>query len=131
MNAEQAVRTAIGQALRDDAALSMGVNGVRFGASGRVTTPHVSIGDMIAVDWGTKSAAGREVRCAVTIRDMGETPARLESLMALAEAAIDAMPRDLPGWQVASLVFLRSRIGRDGPSGWIGVVDYRVRVLEV
>lgn len=131
MNAEQAVRTAMGQALQGDADLRAGVNGVRFGASGRVTPPHVSIGDMIAVDWGTKTAAGREIRCAVTIRALGETPDRLEGLMMLAEGAVEAMPRDLPGWRVASLTFLRSRIGRDGANGWIGMVEYRVRAMEV
>jgi len=129
MTAEQAVRASLAAALRGHAGLRAGLNAVLDGAGGRATAPYAVIGDLLAADWGTKTAAGRELRCAVTIRDAAETPARLEGLMALAGEAIEAMARGRGGWRVASLAFVRSRIGRDGANGWMGVVDYRVRVL--
>ena len=131
MTAEQAVRAAFGAALR--AGLGGRVNAVLEGAGGRTTAPWATIGDVLAIDWGTKTAAGRELRVTVTIRDSAETPARLEGLMALAEDAIAGMPRALEGRRVASLAFVRSRIGREGggagTGGWIGLVEHRVRVL--
>jgi len=129
MTAEQAVRAALGAALRGHAGLRGTLNAVLDGPGGRATAPWAAIGDLLSADWGTKTAAGREIRASVTIRDLAEGPARLEALMGQADAAIAAMPRDLPGWRVASLVLMRSRSGRDGAAGWIGVADYRIRVL--
>jgi len=129
MTAEQAVRASLGAALRGHAGLRAGLNAVLDGAGGGASPPYAAIGDMLAIDWGTKTAPGRELRIAVTIRDLAETPARLEGLMALAEEAIESMAREGGGWRVASLAFVRGRIGRDGSSGWMGLVEYRVRVL--
>ena len=49
--------------------------------------------------------------------------------MIAVEAAMDGFPRDLPGWHVASLVFLRSLISRDPDAPSAALIEYRVRVL--
>jgi hypothetical protein len=72
---------------------------------------------------------GREVRFALVLRDGGERADRLRQLASEAEAALVGLGRELPGWSIASLTFLRSRIVPDG-SGWTAVIEYRVRMLR-
>ena len=109
---------------------SLGV-AVFDGPPGDAATPFVAIGDGGATDWSTKDARGREVRISIAIHDGGGAPARLHALAAAAEDAIEAMPRDLPGHRVASLVLLRSLIVRAADRPWAARLDYRVRTLEI
>lgn len=125
-----AVRAAIVAALREDAALGATLNGVFDGPGVRASAPYAEVGDGLATDWGTKDARGRELRIAVTIRDLAETPARLGALVDAAERAIEGSARDLDGWRVASLAFVRARTAGEGPGKWVAVIEYRARVLE-
>lgn len=125
MIAQAAVLEALTTALEP-----LSANGVFIGRPVRASAPYAVIGEMAVADWSTKSERGRELRVAVTIRDEGESPARLHALMGEAEAAIEAMPRDLAGWRVASLVFLRSRVLREAAGPWAGLIEYRVRIME-
>lgn len=129
MSAEGALHGALMTALRGDAALTSVLNGVFAGPAVKATPPFAEIGELASVDWGTKDRAGRELRIAVMLRDAAETPQRLHDLAGLAAAAIEAMPRVLPGWAVASLVPLRTRVLRGAPGTWTAVVEYRVRML--
>lgn len=96
----------------------------------RSALPHATVEETVLADWGTKDMAGREGRAAVTLRDGGERPARLRELAGAAEEAVLAMPRDLGGgWRIASLVFVRGRVVRDG-SGWAATSEFRVRMLK-
>jgi hypothetical protein len=81
-------------------------------------------------DWGHKNGAGREVRLAVTIRDEGERPARLRRLMGEAEAALAGVST-VAGWQLVTMRFLSSRVAKDRQSGWIGLVEFRARLLAL
>ena len=99
------------------------------GAPPRAAFPYILISDSPVSDWSTKTEQGREIRLALTLWDDGEEAESLRTLMIAVEAAIDAFPRDLPGWRVASLVFLRSLVSREqgGPSA--ALIEYRVRLL--
>ena len=99
------------------------------GAPPRAAFPYILISDSPVSDWSTKTECGREIRLALTLWDDGEEAESLRTLMIAVEAAMDTFPRDLPGWRVASLVFLRSLISRepDGPSA--ALIEYRVRLL--
>jgi len=108
-----------------------GVNGVWEGAGVSAAAPFVVLGDVTASDWGTKDAAGRELRVAVTVRDRGDSPVRVETLAGAVEAAVAGLPRDLDGWRVASVVLLRSSVVASGKGAWAAMVDHRVRVLAV
>ncbi|HEX8300732.1 DUF3168 domain-containing protein [Sphingomonas sp.] len=130
MNAEGAVREAVAAALRGDTALMAGLNGVFDGPAVRASPPYAELGDTLASDWGTKDRRGREVRIAVMLRDHAERAARLGELAGMAGAAIEAMPRALDGWRIASLAHLRSRMAGQGPGKWMAVIEYRVRILE-
>ena len=99
------------------------------GAPPRATFPYIVISDSPVTDWSTKTEQGREIRLALTIWDDGEEAESLRTLMIAVEAAMDGFPRDLPGWHVASLVFLRSLISREPGVPSAALIEYRVRVL--
>lgn len=129
--AEATVRGGIVAALRADATLAGVLNGVFDGPAVRASAPYAEVSDGLATDWGTKDVRGRELRVAVTIRDLAERPGRLATLVDAAERAVEGLAGDLGGWRVASLVFVRSRVAGEGPGKWLAVVEYRVRVLEI
>jgi hypothetical protein len=127
MAALSAVRAGVLSALRGAPDLT----GLRvLDEPGKAAVPFVQLRDLTASDWGTKDRAGREVRVGVTVRDMGDLPARAEALGRAAEAALLALPRDLDGWRVASVVPTRSAMVSEGERRWAALVDVRVRMLE-
>jgi Protein of unknown function (DUF3168) len=128
-DALQILQEALIAALDAHPVLSSELTGIFDGPPPRATFPYVSIADGLTADWSTKTEAGREIRLALTVWDDGEEASRLLSLMAHVEDAIAAMPRDLGGWRIASLVFLRSMVVRDAAGPWAGLVEHRVRML--
>ncbi len=91
--------------------------------------PYATVDAGLEADWSHKSGEGREVRLAVTIRDEGERPDRLQRLKREAEATIGAQGAMLEGWRVVSLRFLRSSLVRDGRQSWAALIEYRARML--
>lgn len=110
--------------------LSAEVMGVFDGPPPRAAFPYISITDGVSNDWSTKTEQGREIRLALTLWDDGEQASRLSSLTAHVEDAIAAMPRDLSGWRIASVVFLRSMVIRDPVGPWAALIEHRVRMLR-
>lgn len=98
----------------------------------RAARPYAEVAEALLTDWSTKDMAGREGRVAIVLRDAGERPVRLRELAGEVDAAVEALPRDLPGgWRIASLVPVRSRIVREGEGLWAGTNEYRVRMLRM
>ncbi len=128
-DAVQAVQAAAIAALQSHPVLSAELSGIYDGPPPRAAFPYASVADGLVSDWSTNVAAGREIRLALTIWDDGEVASRLHGLMGHAEDAVAGMARDLPGWRVASTVFLRSLVSRDPAGPWAGLVEYRIRVL--
>ena len=124
-----AVQTAAVAALQAHPVLSAELTGIYDGPPPRAGFPYISVAEGLVSDWSTKTATGREIRLALTVWDDGEEASRLHILMGHAEDAVAAMARDLPGWRVASNVFLRSLVVRDAAGPWAGLVEFRVRVL--
>ena len=129
-DAVQAVQTAMLTALQAHPVLSAELTGVYDGPPPRAAYPYISVADGLVTDWSTKTATGREIRLALTVWDDGEEASRLHILMGHAEDAVAAMARDLPGWRVASNVFLRSLVARDAAGPWAGLVEHRIRILS-
>ncbi|RUN77540.1 DUF3168 domain-containing protein [Sphingomonas sp. TF3] len=125
MSAESVVQAAVLAALRGVA----GLNGVYLGPPVKATVPFAELGDLLGGDWSVKDRMGRELRLLVTVRDAGERPARVQALAEAVGAAIEAVPRNLAGWRVASVVLVRSRLSGAAGGRWNASVEYRVRVL--
>lgn len=112
------------------------MGGVYDGPPLQAAFPHALVECGPESDWSHKSGTGREVRLAVTIRDEGERPARLQRLMAEAEARIYGIGA-VDGWRIVSLHYLRSQgvrekrgPGSPGVGRWAGVIEFRARMLK-
>lgn len=125
MSAERVLQSAVLTALRGVA----GLNGVYVASPVKATVPFAELGDLLSADWSVKDRPGREVRLIVTVRDAGDGPARAQALAETVGTAIEALPRDVDGWRVASVVLVRSRLGGATGGRWSASVEYRVRVL--
>ncbi len=112
-------------------ALAGQANGVFEGAAVEAAPPYAEIGAILSGDWGSKDPPGRELRVAVTVTDRAERPARAMTLAGLASEAVEGLARDLDGWRIASLVFVRGRTVSLKPGWWAAGVEYRVRVLKI
>ena len=97
----------------------------------RAAFPYVTVGAAATSDWSTKTAVGREVRAAATIWDDGESPARFHALMHDVETAIAAIAGAADSWRIASNVFLRSLVARDPAGPWSGLIEFRIRLLQI
>lgn len=124
--AVEAVQAAVVAALSGVA----GLTGIYDGPPPRAPFPYLVISGGGSADWSTKTARGRDLRVGLTLWDDGAEAARLHTLMAQIEDAVPGIARDLPGWRVASCVFVRSLVARDPAGPWAGLVEFRVRVLE-
>ena len=130
-DAVRVVQSALVTALEAHPAIAAASCSVYDGPEPRAAFPYISVTDGLVTDWSTKTAIGREFRMALTVWDEGEEAARLHDLMGHVEDAVAAMPRDFPGWHVASIAFVRSFVARDAAGPRAGLVEYRLRVLEV
>ena len=124
-SAESVVQAAVLVALRGIA----GLNGVYVAPPVKATPAYAELGDLLSGDWSVKDRAGRELRLAVTLRDAGETPERVQALANAVGEVIEGLPRDLTGWRVASITLVRSRTSGGPPGRWTAAIEYRVRVL--
>ena len=111
MSAEVAVRAAVIEALRGDAALMAAVHAVHDGEPARAAAPHAHVGECLGADWGGKDVAGRELRLTIGLTVADETPARLAAMIARIDPALGAAGvRE--GWRIVSARLLRSRVAR-------------------
>lgn len=70
------------------------------------------------------------MRLVVTIRDEGERPSRLRRLIAEAEGMLAGLSA-VPGWQLVTMRFLSSRVAKDRQGGWVGLVEFKARLLAL
>ncbi len=125
-----AAQAALLAALKAHPDLPSLVTGIYDGPPPRAAYPYLVVSDSLSIDWSTKTQRGREVSLIVTLWDERGGPHRMHDIMSLIEDAVTAMPRDLPGWRVTTLSFVRSRILRTNAGPWSGLVEHRVRVME-
>lgn len=131
MSFELELQEAVLAVLSTDPDISAAANGVFQERPVRASAPYLILSPLLATDWSAKGLRGREVRVAVTVHDVGETWARTVSLQGAVSRAIEGLPRTLAGWSVGSVALLRCRTARDGTNGWLGLVEYRVRAMEI
>lgn len=132
MSAEQEIRAAMIAGLRGHSGLSALVNRVFDGPPVKASVPYVVVGEFSGTDWGTKDRPGRELRLALSIIDEGETPTRIGTILPLVGIAVQGVvAAGVAGWEMGSLVLVRSRLVASAPSKWSAVMDYRLRVLSI
>ncbi|HEX8124632.1 MAG TPA: DUF3168 domain-containing protein [Allosphingosinicella sp.] len=110
---------------------SLELGGVYPGPPLQAAHPHAVVECGPELDWGHKSGRGRELRLAVTVRDLGERPDRAQAFADVAEAAVEA-GLEVEGWRLVSLALVRRRTvaeGRGGRAGWAAAIDWRARML--
>lgn len=85
-------------------------------------------------DWGYKEGAGAELRFAVRIECAGEKPERARAMLERVRAAVGAVGPALgsgpAGWRLVTLAPLRARCVRAPGPKWVGVAEYRARMLQ-
>lgn len=105
--------------------------GVHSAGPVQAAFPYATVDAGLESDWSHNGGEGREVRLAVTIRDEGERPGRIQRLASEAEAAIGAAGGAMPGWEIVSFRFLRRHLVREQRRGWAAVIEYRARMLRL
>jgi hypothetical protein len=124
MNASEALIAAAKAALED----VPGLTGAHEAAPFQAAIPCAILAAGLETDWGHKSGAGRELRPSVTLRDEGESPARLRALAGAVQAALDGLETG-GGWRLVTLAFVRSMTAAQAPGKWTAAIDYRARML--
>lgn len=128
---EIAFRAALLAHLADDPLLAAGLNAITEEAPSRVTPPWLGIVASASGDFGHKTGTGREVRVALELQCRGDDPATAAELVAAIEARIASLQSQQPGFQVASLAFLRARAEHRGENRRAVLLEYRARLLAL
>ena len=128
---ETALRTALVDHLRADAALIDAINLVDEAEIERASAPWLALVASAAIDWSTKTQAGREVRVAFELRLHGDDPATGADIARLVDARVLSLPAAHAGFRVVSAHFLRSRAERRARNARAILREYRFRLLEL
>ena len=107
------------------------ISGIFDGPPPRAKFPYIALATGASLDWSHKGGVGRELSLGLTIYDDGVTAARLHRVMALVEEALETELEDVPGWQIVTFNFRRTRILRSAVGPWRGLVEYRAKVLKL
>lgn len=105
---ENDLRAALIAWLRADPALA-GINAIEEESPLSVSPPWLGIAASAAVDWGSKDRTGREVRVALELETRTDLTAEDAGLLAAIERRVLDLPPFQPGFELASIRFLRSR----------------------
>jgi hypothetical protein len=126
---ETLLRAALIAWLRADPALVVELNIVGEEAPARASLPWLGIAASASADWSVKDAAGREVRVAFEYHYRGDDPATGVTVAQAIEDRIAALPRPQDGFDIVSIVFLRSRVEQRPGNIRAALVEYRFRLL--
>lgn len=122
---ESAFRSALTAWLRSDAALASMVNAIEEEGAVAASLPAIAIAASAAVDRGSKTHAGREVRLALELRDRSDDPASTGAIIAAIEQRIATLAPTQTGFRVVATQFLRSRVERRARSIRAVLLEYR------
>ncbi len=123
------LRAALIDWLAADPDLSTQLNAVGEEAPSRTSLPWLAIAASASTDWSCKTAPGREVRVALELHCRGDAPETAATLVAGIEARIESLPREQPGFHVATIQFLRARAEQRGESRRAILLEYLFRLL--
>jgi len=125
---ENQLRAALITWLRDDPALTA-INAIEEEAPVMTSAPWLGISASASTDWGTKERPGREVRIAIELESRSDVPAADGPLVNAIERRVLDLPLFHPGFELASIRFLRARSEeRDGNLRG-ALLEFRIRIF--
>ena len=127
---ETALRTALLDHLRADTTLMEAINLIDEAEIERASAPWLALVASAAIDWSTKTHAGREVRIALELRLHGDDPATGGDIAQLVDTRALSLPPAQAGFRVVSASFLRARAERRERNVRALLREYRFRLLE-
>ena len=125
---ENDLRAALIAWLAADPALAA-INAIEEEAPLSATPPWLGIAASASVDWGTKDRAGREVRVALELESHTDLTAGDAGLLSAIEQRVLGLPPFHPGFELASIRFLRSRSEARADNRRAALLEYRFRLF--
>lgn len=125
---ENDLRAALIAWLRVDPALAS-INAIEEEAPLTATPPWLGIAASASIDWGTKDRQGREVRIALELESRTDAAAEDAPLLGAIERRVLGLPPFQPGFELASIRFLRSRSEARDDNLRAALLEYRFRIL--
>ncbi len=126
---ENDLRAALIAWLRADPALA-GINAIEEESPLSASPPWLGIAASASIDWGTKDRAGRETRIALELETRTDRTAADAPLLAAIERRVLDLPPFHPGFELASIRFLRSRSEARADNVRAALLEYRFRILK-
>ncbi|WP_301751891.1 DUF3168 domain-containing protein [uncultured Erythrobacter sp.] len=125
---ENDLRAALIAWLAADPALAT-INAIEEEAPLSVTPPWLGIAASASTDWGTKDRTGREVRVALELESYTDLTAGDAGLLSAIERRVLDLPPFQPGFELASIRFLRSRSEARADNRRGALLEYRFRLF--
>lgn len=125
---ENDLRAALIAWLADDPALAA-INAIAEEAPLSVTPPWLGIAASASTDWSTKDRAGREVRVALELESHTDLTAGDAGLLSAIDQRVLQLPPFQPGFELASIRFLRSRSEARADNRRAALLEFRFRLF--
>jgi hypothetical protein len=125
---ENDLRAALIAWLAADPALSA-INAIEEEAPLSVSPPWLGIAASASTEWGTKDRAGREIRVALELESRTDLTAGDADLLSAIERRVLELPPFQPGFELASIRFLRSRSEARADNRRAALLEYRFRLF--
>lgn len=106
-----------------------GINAIEEEAPLSVSPPWLGIAASASIDWGTKDRQGRETRIAIELETRTDQAGEDAPLLAAIERRVLDLPPFHPGFELASIRFLRSRSEARDDNRRGALLEYRFRIL--
>lgn len=125
---ENDLRAALIAWLATDPALT-GINTIEEEAPVRASPPWLGIAVSASVDWGTKDRPGREIRIALELETRTDLTHGDAPLLSAIERRVLNLPPFYPGFEVASIRFLRARSEARADNLRAALIEFRFRLF--
>lgn len=114
--------------LREDPELAS-INAIEEEAPVKSSAPWLGIAASASTDWGTKERPGREVRIAIELESRADEPSADGALVnAIEQRTLNLPPFD-PGFELASVRFLRARSEEREGNLRGALLEFRFRIF--